>query len=70
MKESVIKWQTGEPVGRCGKFIITYKYFEGFTKYITTAIREGNTWYDTNYDKLRVDVIAWYPITDIEPYQE
>lgn len=70
MKESVIKWQTGEPVGRCGKFIITYKHFECFTKYITTAIREGDTWYDTNFNKLRVDVIAWCHMNDIEPYKE
>ena len=69
MMESKIKWRTGVPVGR-GKFIITYKHFECFTKHVTTAIREGNTWYDTNFDRLRVDVIAWCPISDIEPYKE
>ena len=68
--ESIIKWRTGVPKGRHGKFIITYNYFDCFTKYVTTAIREGDTWYDTNYDRLRVDVIAWYPIDDIEPYKE
>ena len=71
--ESVIKWRTGEPTGRHGKFIITYKYFQASeysTKYITTAIREGNTWYDINYDRLRVDVIAWCPLNEIEPYKE
>lgn len=67
--ESVIKWQTGVPTDN-GEFIITYKYFKCFTKHITTAIRAGNTWYDTNFDKLRVDIIAWYPLNEIEPYKE
>lgn len=68
--ESKIKWQTGKPLCRCGKFIITYKYFECHTKHITIALREGNTWYDTNFDRLRVDVIAWCPLSEIEPYKE
>jgi hypothetical protein len=67
--ESVIKWKTGKPVGS-EKFIITYKYLECSTAYVTTAIRVRDTWYDTNFDRLRVDVIAWCPLSEIEPYKE
>ena len=67
--ENVIKWQTGTP-NRNGAHLITYRHFDCFQKYVIVAIREGNDWYSTTYDSLRVDVLAWYPIANIKPYKE
>lgn len=65
----MIKWQTGTPSYN-GSYLITYKHFDCYQKYVIVAIREGNSWYSTAYDLLRVDVLAWYPINNIEPYKE
>lgn len=67
--ENIIKWQTGTP-NYNGNYLITYRYFDCDPKYVMVAIREGNSWYSTTYDSLRVDVLAWYPINNIEPYKE
>ena len=60
---NMIKWQTGIP-NYDGTYLITYRYFDYFQKFVTVAIREGNSWYSTSYDILRVDVLAWYPIAN------
>lgn len=67
--ENIIKWQTGTP-NYNGTYLITFRHFDYNPKYVTIAIREGNNWYSTTYDVLRVDVLAWYPINNIEPYKE
>lgn len=67
--ENVIKWQTGTP-NYNGTYLITYRHFDCNPKYVMVARREGNDWYNTNYDRLRVDVLAWYPIANIKPYVE
>jgi hypothetical protein len=57
--ESTIKWQTGEPeVDGC--YIITDKQH-----HVTTDTWIGRTW-TRHYDK---DVIAWFPLIDIEPFK-
>lgn len=67
--ENIIKWQTETP-NYNGTYLITFKYFDYNPKYVTIAIREDNSWYSTAYDILNVDVLAWYPINNIEPYKE
>lgn len=67
--ENIIKWQTGTP-NYNGSYLITFKHFDCNQKYVIVAIREGNDWYSTTYDSLRVDVLAWYPIANIKPYKE
>ena len=67
--ENIIKWQTGTP-NYNGNYLITYRHFDCDPKYVMVAIRGGNSWYNTTYDSLRVDVLAWYPIANIKPYEE
>lgn len=66
---NMIKWQTGIP-NYDGTYLITYRYFDYFQKFVTVAIREGDSWYSPTYDILKLDVLAWYPISIIEPYKE
>lgn len=77
MKESIIKWQTGKPKEK-GTYIVTYK----FGYYPTErpldklyAISIGTSYWDDfwhQYDDEMSDckVIAWYKLSDIEPYKE
>ena len=67
--ENIIKWQTGTP-NYNGTYLITYKYFGYNPRYVTVAVREDNSWYNTDYDILRVDVLAWYPVAIIKPYEK
>lgn len=66
---NIIKWQTGTP-NYNGTYLITYKYFDYNPRYVTVAIREDNNWYNTDYNILRVDVLAWYPVAIIKPYEK
>ena len=66
---SLVFNQYGTP-NRNGNYLITYRYFECNPKYVTIAIREGDSWYSPTYDRLRLDVLAWYPIDNIKPYKE
>lgn len=63
--ESVIKWQTGEPK-KVGYYIVTYQSPIGAT--VETALYEEYGWdiYESDYCK----VIAWCPLSEIEPYEE
>lgn len=67
--ENIIKWQTGTP-NYNGTYLITFRYFDYNPKYVTIAIRKDNSWYSTDYAILIVDVLAWYPIANIKPYEE
>ena len=67
--ENIIKWQTGTP-NYNGTYLITFRYFDYNPRYVTIAIREDNNWYNTDYNILRVDVLAWYPVAIIKPYEE
>ena len=66
--ESIIKWQTETPIYD-GIYLITYKHYECYSKYIMCAIREGNHWYDNSYNTLKCDVLAWCPLNSIETYK-
>ena len=63
--ESVIKWHTGEPKEK-GYYLVTYQSLIGAT--IETALYEEYGWdiYASDYCK----VIAWCPLSEIEPYKE
>lgn len=58
--ESVIKWQTGEPK-KVGEYIITNSF----------GIVDYNNWTGTMYGWLdEIEVVAWCPLNEIEPYKE
>ena len=59
--ESVIKWKTAIPTEK-GKYIITTKDGVGCIYFDPKDI------YDVDFFKQFV--IAWYPLSDIEPYKE
>ena len=63
--ESVIKWRTGKPP-KVGKYLITTKHGNVFS---------AVWYYKTNnlcdWERCFIgDVIAWYPLSEIEPYKE
>ena len=61
MKESVIKWQTGEPKSK-GYYLISMGVCVDF-----------DVWMGEDYGWLNTStgiVDAWYPLFDIEPYKE
>ena len=62
--ESVIKWRTGEP--KEGNCIVTYTYRK--RKYIACACWDGELW--DYYDNGECRIIAWCPLSEIEPYKE
>lgn len=59
--ESVIKWQTGEPTNK-GEYLITTKGGIGCIYFDPKNV------YDLDFFKQFV--IAWYPLSDIEPYKK
>ena len=60
--ESVIKWQTGTPKKK-DRYILSIK--GGKIDLDNWSIHTKNWYhYNNNY------VIAWYPLSDIEPYKE
>ena len=68
--KNIIKWQKGVPKYN-DKYIITYKYL-GDSEY-RNGVAEwcGKRWYvGTSVIAPQVDIIAWCPISEIEPYKE
>jgi hypothetical protein len=67
--ESVIKWQTGNPKKEC-ECIVTLKngdvVFNDYRYFINSDGYKCFYWSHWNDD----DVIAWYPLSRIEPYTE
>lgn len=63
--ESIIKWQTGEPKEE-GYYLVTFQSLDGLT--VETAGYDDYGWgiYTSDYCK----VIAWCPLSEIEPYKE
>ena len=58
--ESVVKWRTGKPK-EVGEYIVTNS--DGIVDY--------NNWTGNMDDWLdEVEVVAWCPISEIEPYKE
>lgn len=59
--ESVIKWHTGEPK-ETGRYLITTK----------TGVIFEDCWYCSinRWEKYTWDVLAWCPLSEIEPYKE
>ena len=59
--ESVIKWQTGEPK-KTGRYLITSKTGVIWSDYWSCSLKkwEIHVW----------DVLAWCPLSEIEPYKE
>lgn len=61
MEKSVIKWRTGTPT-ELNDYIVTTK--QGVT--VDAFLTSVNQWCNLNTD----DVIAWCPVSEIEPYKE
>jgi hypothetical protein len=60
--ESVIKWETGMPT-EIGRYIITKKSGKVLT--INFNPKE-----ELDLEYFERFVVAWYPLSDIEPYKE
>lgn len=69
MKESVIKWQTGEPK-HDGEYIVTS--FDPLRKINICRILEkvGYKWMCGNLEVMHYNIKAWCKLSDIEPYKE
>lgn len=75
--ESVIKWKTGVPSEK-GVYLVTYRFGHyltehPFQKVYTTSI--GTSYWDGfwhSYEDEASDckILAWCPISEIEPYEE
>ena len=65
--ESVIKWRTGEPKENGYYLVSTTNGIVSTDAWI--AEYNGNRWYEYTGDYFG-DVIAWYPLSEIEPYKE
>ena len=63
--ESVIKWQTGEPKEE-GCYLVTYQTSHG--KFIEITQYEEYGW--DIYTSASCKIIAWCPLSEIEPYKE
>lgn len=64
--ESVIKWRTGEPKDK-GWYLVTAKYGK-INKDFWLGHLDGSL---NGWDKhLDSDIIAWCPLSEIEPYKE
>ena len=68
---SLIKWRTGVPKEN-GIYIVTYGYHENGVRYTTCLKRDGYYWYDfAGIDVIGIyHIIAWCPLSEIEPYKE
>lgn len=62
--ESVIKWQTGEP-NMEGEYLIT-RTDRDTTCDVWAILEHYQYWEHHRYD----EVVAWCPLSDIEPYKE
>lgn len=63
--ESVIKWKTGTP-NEFGQYLVTTS-----TGFISTDVwlKDVMRWYEHSEDCFE-EVIAWCPLSGIEPYKE
>lgn len=66
--ESVIKWQTGEPKEE-GCYLVTYQILHEkcIEKFIEVTEYEEYGWSNTSAS---CKVVAWCPLSEIEPYKE
>lgn len=63
--ESVIKWQTDYPEEH-GTYLVTWRCNE--IRAVSVAYFDGELW--DNFDYGDCYVIAWCPLSEIEPYKE
>lgn len=63
--ESVIKWQTGVPKEE-GKYLVTTKDGKIQSGVYIATLRYGHHWVLIGDE----NVIAWCPLSEIEPYKE
>lgn len=63
--ESKIKWQTGKPK-EDGKHLVSTKDGNVLMDVYIESLKYGNHWVLVGDD----NVIAWCPLSDIEPYKE
>lgn len=68
--ESKIEWQKGEP-NHDGYYIVTYILSDG-RPFVTSMFRAGYHWYTPDGKRLPEPelVIAWFRMSDIQPYRE
>ena len=67
--ESVIKWRTGEPK-EVGFYIVTLEDgVIGYDQILTCIMPNGKVELDWLFADSS-DVIAWCPLSEIEPYKE
>lgn len=64
MKQSIIKWQTGEPKN-IGTYLVTTK-----SGLVRTVYWNGNFWIINDLACNPNIIIAWCKQTNIEPYKE
>ena len=70
MKESVIKWQTGEPKGD-GLYIVRRRNLSGSGEFVSVLERQGYFWTNVTMCRIKHDnVVAWCKLSDIKPYKE
>ena len=70
MKESVIKWQTGEPTKE-GLYLVQLKKLHWQWKKSIASLFDVDTWHGSfweYYDK--EEVVAWCLLNSVEPYKE
>ena len=67
--ESVIKWQTGEPK-KAGPYIVTLEnglvFCDDYNCYMTLDGKVKLDWRIVDSS----DILAWCPLSEIEPYKE
>ena len=72
IRESIIKWHTGKPT-ETGWYVVTVKneYGELYTDTDFYVINVGfkNYWFAFD-DSSKEEIIAWCPLSEIEPYKE
>lgn len=66
MKESIIKWQTGEP-NESGSYLVTTR--DGFVSY-EKYIKYGDEPVRKTLHAYHTEIIAHCRFSDIEPYKE
>lgn len=64
MKESVIKWQTGDPKS-VGFYLVSTAKNEVVINHVTIDENDNFVWFSG-----KDEILAWCKLSDIEPYKE